>query len=151
MDFWCFLASSYEGAYLSYVTEQGYVKTPKRRELRRKSCFDQTNSFFRLFVFCSFAPSPHEYTVSRGVPNSKKSEFWWIFDVSFGVLKILVYLLYTDFRVLEKTQKGAKCVANLALTKQTLFFVCLSFACVLLLPTGTQYPAGSPDLCLAIT
>ncbi len=31
--------------------------------------------FFRLFVFCSFAPSPHEYTVSRGVPNPKKSEF----------------------------------------------------------------------------
>ena len=31
--------------------------------------------FFRLFVFCSFAPSPHGYSVSRGVPNSKKSEF----------------------------------------------------------------------------
>ena len=31
--------------------------------------------FIRLFVFCSFAPSPHGYSVSRGVPNSKKSEF----------------------------------------------------------------------------
>ncbi len=32
--------------------------------------------FFRLFVFCSFAPSPHGYTVSRGVPKiPKKSEF----------------------------------------------------------------------------
>ena len=29
--------------------------------------------FFRLFVFCSFAPSPHGYSVSRGVPNPKKS------------------------------------------------------------------------------
>ena len=42
--------------------------------MRRKSCIDQTNSFFRLFVFCSFAPSPHEYTVSRGVPNPKNGE-----------------------------------------------------------------------------
>ena len=32
--------------------------------------------FFRLFVFCSFAPSPHGYSVSRGVPKiPKKSEF----------------------------------------------------------------------------
>jgi hypothetical protein len=32
--------------------------------------------FFRLFVFCSFAPSPHGYTVSRGVPKiPKKSGF----------------------------------------------------------------------------
>ena len=30
------------------------------------------------------------------------------------------------------------------LTKQTNFNVCLSFARLLLLPTGTQYPAGSP-------
>ena len=29
----------------------------------------------RLFVFCSFAPSPHGYSVSRGVPNPKKSNF----------------------------------------------------------------------------
>ena len=30
----------------------------------------------RLFVFCSFAPSPHGYSVSRGVPKiPKKSEF----------------------------------------------------------------------------
>ena len=29
--------------------------------------------FIRLFVFCSFAPSPHGYSVSRGVPNPKKS------------------------------------------------------------------------------
>ena len=28
-----------------------------------------------MFVFCSFAPSPHGYSVSRGVPNPKKSEF----------------------------------------------------------------------------
>ena len=29
----------------------------------------------RLFVFCSFAPSPHGYSVSRGVPKiPKKSE-----------------------------------------------------------------------------
>ena len=35
---------------------------------------------------------PHKYTVSCGVPKTpKKSEFWWNFDVSFGVLKILVY------------------------------------------------------------
>ena len=32
--------------------------------------------FIRLFVFCSFAPSPHGYSVSRGVPKiPKKSEF----------------------------------------------------------------------------
>ena len=27
-----------------------------------------------MFVFYSFAPSPHEYTVSRGVPNPKNGE-----------------------------------------------------------------------------
>ena len=32
--------------------------------------------FIRLFVFCSFAPSPLGYSVSRGVPKiPKKSEF----------------------------------------------------------------------------
>ncbi len=28
--------------------------------------------FIRLFVFCSFAPSPHGYSVSRGVPKIPK-------------------------------------------------------------------------------
>ena len=30
--------------------------------------------FIRLFAFCSFAPSPHGYTVSRGVPETLKSQ-----------------------------------------------------------------------------
>ena len=51
--------------------------------------FDQTNSFFRLFVFCSFAPSPQKYKSIFWGPlplensenfiiniNLKKSEFW---------------------------------------------------------------------------
>ena len=62
------------------------------------------------------------------------------------VLKNPVYLAYTIFQVLPKKQNIANYVANLALTKQTLFFVCLSFARLLLLPTSTQYPVGSPTL-----
>ena len=32
------MASSYEGAYASYVTEQGSVKTPKRRKIMTFYC-----------------------------------------------------------------------------------------------------------------
>jgi len=50
-------------------TPNGVLDGFVRRRVRVANlAFDQTNSFFRLFVFCSFAPSPHGYTVSRGVP-----------------------------------------------------------------------------------
>ena len=60
------------------------------------------------------------------------------------VLKNPVYLAYTIFRVPPKKQNIANYVANLALTKQTLFFVCLSFARLLLLPTSTKVSCGVP-------
>ena len=51
------------------------------------------------------------------------------------------------FRFSEKLKKALISSQTSLLTKQTLFlFVCLSFACLLLVPTGTQYPAGSPKL-----
>ena len=113
--------------------------------------------FFRLFVFCSFAPSPHGYSVSRGVPKiPKKSEFldsnslktariWWIFDVSYEVLKILVYLDVHGFSGSRKNSKRRELRRKSRFWPNKLFsFVCLSFARLLLLPTGTQYPAGSP-------
>ena len=109
MRFWRFLASSCERAYLSYATEQGFAKNSKGRKMCRKSCFDQTNSFFRLFVFCSFAPSPHEYTVSRGVPNPKNGENSMRLWFSRRVQKNPVYLTYTIFRVPPKKQNIANC------------------------------------------
>ena len=71
MDFWGSWRVRAKARTMAYGTEQGSVKTPKRREFRHKLRFWPNN----LFIFA-----------------------------------------------------------------------CLSFACLLLLPTGTQYPAGSPKL-----
>ena len=105
MRFWRFLASSCERAYLSYATEQGFAKNSKGRKMCRKSCFDQTNSFFHLFVFCSFAPSPHEYTVSRGVPKPKNGENSMRLCFSRRVLKIPVYLGVHEFSSSDEKAK----------------------------------------------
>ena len=77
MRFWRFLASSCERAYLSYATEQGFAKNSKGRKMCRKSCFDQTNSFFSfvcLLLVCSFSPKVQKYLL--GFPSPiKRREF----------------------------------------------------------------------------
>ena len=57
----------------------GFVR---RRVRVANLAFDQTNSFFRLFVFCSFAPSPQKYkNIFWGPLPYKTARIWWIFGV----------------------------------------------------------------------
>ena len=62
-------------------------------------------------------------------PHKYKSILWEPRDVSFGVLKILVYRRTTSLLKSHYQSDNAH-----------------SFACVRLFPTCTQYPAGSPFL-----
>ena len=104
MDFWGFFRGSENPSVLMRTRIFRFSEKLKKAQITLQiSLLTKQTLFIRLFVFCSFAPSPHGYSVSRGVPKiPKKSEFldsnsiktariWWIFDVSFGVLKILVY------------------------------------------------------------
>ena len=51
-------------------------KLKKAQITSQISLLTKQTLFIRLFVFCSFAPSPLGYSVSRGVPKiPKKSNF----------------------------------------------------------------------------
>ena len=78
MDFWRFLRGSENPSVLMRTRIFRFSEKLKKAQITSQiSLLTKHTLFIRLFVFCSFAPSPHGYSVSRGVPKiPKKSEFW---------------------------------------------------------------------------
>ena len=105
MDFWGSLQVPKTLVYWAYTSFRVLGKTQKGANCVANFTFDQTNSFQSfpcLLLICSFSPRVH--SIPRGplfinkikTPRSgvliislKTARIWWIFDVSYGVLKIL--------------------------------------------------------------
>ena len=87
-------------------------------------------------------------------PHKYKSILWGPRDVSFGVLKILVYRRTTSLLKSHYRSDNAHSFACVRLFPRVVCFSFdqpivasdsrLSYACILLFPPGTQYPAGTP-------
>ena len=86
-------------------------------------------------------------------PHKYKSILWGPRDVSFGVLKILVYRRTTSLLKSHYRSDNAHSFACVRLFPRVVCFSFdqpivasdsrLSYACILLFPTGTQYPVGA--------
>ena len=99
MDFWGSWRVRAKARTLSYVTEQGSVKTPKRRELRRKSRF-WPNKLISI-VCLSFACLlllPKSTKVSFGVP--------WISQKRSSTLNDLLQATMLRIRATNRTIVG---------------------------------------------
>ena len=72
MDFWRFFRGSENPSVLMRTRIFRFSeKLKKARISSQTSLLTKQPLYIRLFVFCLFAPSPHGYTVSRGVPKIK--------------------------------------------------------------------------------
>ena len=72
MDFWRFLRRSENPSVLMRTRIFRFSeKLKKARISSQTSLLTKQPLYIRLFVFCLFAPCPHGYSVSRGVPKIK--------------------------------------------------------------------------------
>ena len=134
-------------------------------------------------LLCLFAPFPHGYTVSRGVPDNCTFEITLLQAIMLTLMLVCAFssASYASFLTRQSSQAtnvcltlaysfshrvhsiplGAhytvSCVGFIIWFPSGRCVVCfsfdqptvasnsrLSYACILLFPTGTQYPAGSP-------
>ena len=152
MDFWRFLRGSENPSVLRRTRIFRFSeKLKKARITSQISLLTKQTLFIRLFVFCSFAPSPHGYTVSRGVPVRllrmtqktfpiKRREF-----VKIYTRRIRKFDEFLGF--LTGSENPSVRVANLTFdqTNSLHSFVCLLLVCsfsprVLSIPRGPQNP-----------
>ena len=72
MDFWGFFRGSENPSVLTRTRIFRFSEKLKKALISSQtSLLTKQTLYIRLFVFCLFAPCPHGYPVSRGVPKIK--------------------------------------------------------------------------------
>ena len=111
--------------------------------LLKSQNFDKYHHSLKRREDNTIVPKKSEFWWISSFP--KTARIWWIFDVSYGVLKILVYLGVHGFSGSRKNSKRRELRRKSRFWPNKLIsIVCLSFACLLLLPKSTKVSFGVP-------